>query len=185
MRTARSFALLLLCGCVACAHEGSRSGPPLSSRSVLEEFASILNKNIPEFRKIADPRAFYVVNGRPVNFSVFNLADTTNAFPPRPLESSARADPDTNPFVLNQRGVYHFAPLDLNFSFSHIAILDNGRLKVFSFLNCEGRGETVRDVLQYLAQMGSYSDTVIARVQNYRSYGTYYQTDPQSHVTCQ
>lgn len=185
MRTALSFGLLLVCGFVACAREESGSEPAHSSRAVLEEFASILNRNIPEFRRVADPRGFHVDNGRPVNFFVVNLADTTNAFPPRPLASSARADADTSPFVLNQLGVYHFAPLDLNFSFSHVAVLENGRLKVFSFLNCEGRGETVRDVVQYLAQLGSYSDTVIGRVQNYRSYGTYFQTDPQSHVACQ
>ena len=71
--------------------------------------------------------------------------------------------------MLNTRGVYHFAPRRLELSFSHIAVLDNGQLKVFSFVNCEGRGQSIRDVLEYLAQRGSFSDTVIARVRNYFS----------------
>ncbi len=176
MRTIRSFALLILC-CAACAHNGSERAVA-STRAVIEEFAAILNRDIPEFREKYDPGGFAVVDGRPVNFFVFNLADTTNIFP---LSSPKSA---TGPFVLNARGVYHFAPLRLEVSFSHIGVLDNGQLKVFRFLNCEGKGDSVRDVVKYLTQNGSFSDTVIARVQNYRSYGRYFQTDPQSHVIC-
>ncbi len=184
MSTPRLFALLILSGCAACAHEESGPRPVIATRNAVEEFASILNRNIPEFREMYDPRGFAVVDGRPLNFFVYNLADTTNVFPRRPIASTVRIYSDTNPFVLNERGVYHFAPLRFDVSFSHIAILDNGHLWVFPFVNCEGRGESVRDVVKFLVQTASYSDTVIARVENYRSYGVYFQMDPQSQVMC-
>jgi len=148
---------------------------------VLEEFAAVLNRNIPEFRRVHDPEGFRIVDGRPVAFFVFNLADTANAYPKNAFDSTAYSD--GNPFTLNSRGVYHFAPLRLNLSFSHIGVLAKGRLKVFSFLNCEGKGDSLPDVVEYVTEMG-FDNTVVARVRNYRAYGTYFQVDPQSYVMC-
>jgi len=182
MRFAVTVLLLTLSACASGANEEALSSRANASRYVLEQFAAVLNKDIPQFRD-DDPRGFVVVNGRPANFFVFNLVDTTNSFSPLRLDPPGTDDASRVPFILNERGVFHFAPLQLSLSYSHIAILDHGHLKVFGFVNCEGRGASLRDIIQYATQLG-YSDAMIDRLQHYRTFGVYIQTDPQSHVVC-
>lgn len=185
MRTTLLLVLLVGWGCGGGRDDESGPGPATSSRPVLEEFAAILNRNVPEFRETIDRKGFRVVDGQPVRFFVFNLADTTNSFP-RDLDPAK----DTQlPFALNEQGIFHFAPIWLEYSISHIGVVENDQLRVFSFVNCEGRGESIRDVVEYVSGLGSYDSAVIARVQDYRSYGFYVLYDYEdpsdpSYVKC-
>ncbi len=140
---------------------------------VLDEMANILNREIPKYKKIYDDKGFYVENGVPHNFFVFDLIDTTN-----------NSYPAKKPIVIKNEGVYHFAPVRYRFSFSHIAVIHNGELKVFSSLNCSKKGDNISEVIKYVKANIDYNEELIRRILNYRSFGMYFQTDPQSFVDC-
>jgi hypothetical protein len=83
--------------------------------------------------------------------------------------------------------VYHFAPVDLPFSFSHIVILNNGDLRIFRAINCRGRGETLDDVVEYVTELlKDRKDLaeIITRIKDYRKYGMFFTVDDDT-IRCQ
>lgn len=148
-----------------------------SRRDVLERFAAILNASIPEFGKRRDSK-YYVVDERPWAFGVHDLTDPSNVVHPT---GAARCIE----FIDNH--VYHVVPVLIDYSFSHIIILEGGNLKVFRSINCRGRGETLEDVLEYLRPKladDKNKDEVINRVINYRQYGRHVAMDNFSGLRC-
>jgi len=135
--------------------------------------AEILNKAIPKYKKLYNPKGFYVSDGYPKNFFIYNLVDTINNSYPAKI-----------PVQIGYEGVYHFAPVRYRFSFSHIAVIRDGEMKVFSYLNCKDRGDNIEDVINYIKENFDYDETVIDRVRNYRKFGMYAKIDPQSHLDC-
>lgn len=97
-----------------------------------------MNDNIPEYSKY-ESEGFTLKNDRPFGFFIFDLVDTLN---------KVVSLNDCIEFKDNH--IYHFAPLDNPFSFSHILILNGKEKKVFKFINCENKGEDVSAVLRYV-----------------------------------
>lgn len=144
-------------------------------QAVLEELAGMLNSSIPEYKKIYSA-GFYVDDEGAATFDVYDLVDVTNI-------ESVRAGRHCIKFINDH--VYHVYPADYGFSFSHIAILENGNLKVFKSINCRGKGDTVDDVIAYLKKKGFYDRETLERVQRYREYGVYTRTDNYTRVRCE
>jgi hypothetical protein len=93
----------------------------------------------------------------------------------------------TESVEFKDRHVYHFAYIDLPFSYSNIAYLENGQIKIFKSLNCPGRGDRVSDAIAYLdskLKPGANKRAVLARVKDYRKYGVYSSFDGSASVRC-
>ncbi len=140
---------------------------------VLTNLAEILNNSAPTFRKY-EPRGLEVVKDKPRRFFIYDLTDPSNTG--TSLGSCVQ--------LLNKH-VYHVAPMYLPYSFSHILFLDDGQLKVFRSVNCNG-GDRIEDVLNYLKanlpDNGKKSET-LTRVQAYRDHGVYVTID-DTRVRC-
>jgi hypothetical protein len=83
--------------------------------------------------------------------------------------------------------VYHFADIDLPFSFSNIAILEDGDVRIFKNINCEGQGARIEDVVSYLNEKlkdDKNKDEIIQRVINYRKFGVYTSLNGLSTPQC-
>lgn len=141
-----------------------------SNKGFLDIMANTLNKSIPKYKRRYDKKGFYIENNQPRNFFVFNLVNTEN--------NSFQAA--NNEIVFKNKGIYHFAPIKLEFSFSHIAIINEGEMKVFSYINCDNKGDNINTVLEYVKSNFDYEDSVLSRIKNYRKHGIYFKTDPQS-----
>ena len=145
-------------------------------RATLERFANILNASIPEFGRMMGFK-FEVSDGEDMGFQVHDLTDPLNA------------DSDDTDACIEfiDKHVYHVVPGLNDFSFSHIIILEGGKLKVFRSINCRDRGDKLEDVIRYLnlKLAGERNkDDVIGRVKDYRRYGTYVRMDNFSSLRC-
>lgn len=115
-------------------------------------------------------------NARATNFFVYDLTDPSN----KQTTSNESID-----FINGH--VYHFAYLDAPYSYSHIGILENGKLKVFSGINCQYVGAKLEDVLKYLdvkLEKGEAKNDLIKRVKNYRKYGVYLRFRDSTTLRC-
>jgi hypothetical protein len=140
---------------------------------ILNDLAKVLNKSVPKFKKRYDPLGFYVENGKPKNFFIFDLTDTLN-----------KSFPSENDIEFKENHIYHFAPLRYEYSFSHLVILKNGRLKIFRSINCEKKGDKLQMVLDYLKEIGINDEKTMENILNYRKFGIYLEIDPQSIILC-
>jgi len=142
----------------------TKNPDPLYKRpTILAQFAEILNISVFGTRK--DDYVFKVENERPLKFTIYDLTDTSN------IGSSL----DDCIKLINNH-VYHFAPIQKRYSFSHIVILEDGAIKVFRSINCPGKGDNLEDVLSYLSQKlkdNKDKGKILSRVKNYRKYGIY------------
>ncbi len=135
--------------------------------SLLFQLADTLNEEFSELDGMHSRMRFYVHENNPVNFFVFDLIDTTN-----------NSENDRGFIEFKDPGIYHFSPTRYRYSYSHIAILHNGKLKIFSYLNCDENGETVEKVLTYIERYLSLEKEALDRIRRYRSYGHYVLRDP-------
>ena len=137
---------------------------------LLEKLESTLKNSIPAYAQFSS-RGFFV----------YDLNDPTNKYIPGEY---AQADSSIR-FIDNH--VYHFAPIEFIFSESHIAVLENGRLKVFKSINCKDSNEHLADVVAYVKKRLKKNpdlEQVLTRVRDYRTYGFYINTD-SPRVTCE
>ncbi|MBL8190333.1 MAG: hypothetical protein JNK38_20115 [Acidobacteria bacterium] len=137
-------------------------------QEILEKFASILNASAPGYKKY-ESRGFYIENERPQKFFIYDLTDTSN-----------KGTPLGGCVQIQNKHVYHVAPIYTPFSFSHIITIHDKSLKVFRNINCKGRGNSLEDVISYLNQElinSKDKDKIIARVKNYRKHGIYATID--------
>lgn len=139
----------------------------------LKAMADLLNKEAPQFKSRYDPKGFYVEDGRPVNFFVYDLVDP-----------SANSYPATHPVKLKNEGIYHFAPVQFEFSFSHIAVIKDRKMKVFSYLNCDNSRDKIADVIDYVTKNFSYDESVIDRITSYRFYGHFTKAEDRYELEC-
>jgi hypothetical protein len=143
-------------------------------QKILEQLANLLSSSIPKYKKYFPD--FYVENESAGGFFIYDLTDISNK------------DISTTDCIKFQNNhVYHFSPYYIPFSFSHILILEDGNLKIFKSINCEGKGDRLEDVVTYLNEKlkdDKNKDEIISRVKNYRKYGSYW-TDDDVHVYCE
>ncbi len=144
-----------------------------TEESLLSEMANKLNNNIPEFKEQFDPKGFYIRKDKPVNFFVYDLIDTT-----------ANEYPNTQRITPKDNGIYHFAPVRFRYAFSHIGVIIDSEMKVFSFINCNDQGHSLNEVIAFVRDKQRFSDRDIDNLINYRHFGKYYATDSQTNVLC-
>ena len=149
---------------------------------ILDQMAGILKLSIPK-----DAILYSMLHsdweGHKLRFFVYDLTDPNNIHP----EANKRGPIlDASCIRFLDHHVYHFSPFFIPYSFSHIAFLENGELKVFKVLNCEGKGDSLDDVVAYLEQKlkdDEQKDEVISRVKDYRKFGYYFTVD-DTYVRC-
>jgi hypothetical protein len=147
---------------------------------VLKQLAEILNNTATYFHnaKYLNKNRVSIAsveNGRPIGFTVYDLTGESNIGTPL---GSCMEFKDSH--------IYHFSLIFTSYSFSHIAILEGGKLKTFKGINCQ-KGDSLGDVVNYLDQKlkdDSNKDEIISRLKNYRKYGIYAATD-DSALQCQ
>ena len=148
-----------------------RCSPNRDSRydrqTVLLQFADVLNDAAPGFKKYQD-HGFHVDNEKPQHFFIFDLTVPSN-----------RSTPSSGCIDLLNRHIYHFAARYIPFSLSHVAFLDDGKMKIFRAINCKNSKENIDDVTKYVAQRLNLreNDEVLQRVRDYRKYGEYFTVD--------
>jgi hypothetical protein len=161
---------------------GADPDPRYPRQQILQQLEGILRKSIPK-----DAKYYGMLQsdweGKNLRFFVHDLTDPNNIYSDIKLGSKKASS--CIRFVENH--VYHFSPFFIPFSFNHIAFLDNGELKVFKRLNCEGKGDTIADVVTYLEEKlkaAKDKDEIISRVKDYRKFGTYFTVD-DTWVRCE
>lgn len=138
---------------------------------VIQRFANVLNKTL------ATTSFKVTEKGTGKGFVIFDLVDTTN-FEGRNDECVSFVD----------RHIYHFASIVFEESYSNIAYLENGQIKVFETINCKGKGNTLQDVIDYIEPKIEGSDNydkILYRIRNYRKYGYYVAYDNYSVINCE
>lgn len=136
-------------------------------QEVLNVFLTTLRQTRPEY-EIGD-RRFYIWAEKARGFFVYDLTEPSN----KQVFSTECVDFKNN-------HVYHFAPTTLDYSSSNIAILEDGKLKIFTSINCKDSRDSLNNVVDYLQKKLAESKEkgdILDRVKNYRKYGTYYSID--------
>lgn len=130
---------------------------------ILLEFENTLKTSIPLYEK-----SYYQ------GFFVYDLTDAPNNFLPERYNRPKRC------INFIDGHVYHFSALQLEDSFSHIAFLENGKIKIFKSINCINSQDNLSDVIEYAEKTlknGKKKDEMLIRLKNYRRYGFYRTTD--------
>lgn len=142
--------------------------------SVFNLFASTLNQLMtPEVKK---EKKFYVSeNCHLAGAFIWDLTDTLN-----------KATTLSACIQLKEGHVYHFCPFRKNYSYSNIAVLYEGRVRIFSAINCPGKGERIEDVIRFVSDSLQIQDKegLIKRIRRYREFGAYIMIDEQSDLNC-
>lgn len=131
-------------------------------------------------RDYAFPRgypSFFIQESRSVGFFIYDLTDPSN----KQTSLDERIEFKNN-------HIYHFADIDLPFSFSNIAILEDGKIKFFRAINCTKKGDRLEDVIAFLNEKlnnDKNKDEILKRVKNYREYGVYTSFNGLSTLQCE
>lgn len=138
-------------------------------KEILKSMNRILKNSVPGFDKFPS-----------MGFFIYDLTDPSNNYKSK---TSSRIEEGCINFVNNH--VYHFSVSDWSYSKSQIAVLENGKMKVFNSINCKGSSTQLEDVLRYVNEKltGRIKEDTIARIKNYRRYGAY-QTVDSTDYTC-
>jgi len=141
---------------------------------ILSRFGKVLSDLVPTYKRL-DGNGFYVEGECQLTGAfIIDLSDTTNR------------ETNLNECVKFLEGhVYHFAPIRENNSYSNIAILADGNVKVFKAINCPETGDKLNEVIEYVQKSGvKYDDPLLDRIKNYRKYGVYLKVDELSEFQC-
>jgi len=146
-------------------------------QKVITEFANTLNMLKPN--RGNDKKGFYLDQKcQLVGAFIWDITDTLN---------NETILNDSSCIALREGHIYHFSPTRIKYSYSNIAILNNGRVIIFKAINCPNRGDKLEDVIQFIIDSLHSSEPkeeLINRVKNYRKYGAYLGTDEQSEFIC-
>ncbi|MEZ5347359.1 MAG: hypothetical protein R2681_17560 [Pyrinomonadaceae bacterium] len=144
---------------------------------VLNQLSDVLRNSISEKMQEQISWRFLTEESRASGFFVWDLTEPSN----KQTSLLERVEFKNN-------HVYHFAFIDLPFSFSNIAVLEDGKLKIFKAINCKGKGDSLEDVVGYLAKKlknDKNKDEIVGRVKNYREYGVYVPFNDLSEPQCE
>jgi hypothetical protein len=144
-------------------------------KKVFNKFANTLNLLVPGWG--IDKKGFYVSKEcQLIGAFIWDITDTLNK------ETSLNEC-----ISLKEGHIYHFAPMRKTYSFSNIAILKDGRIKVFKAINCPEKGDKLENVIQFITDsLSTTTDKaeLIIRLKNYRKYGAYLRVDAQTEFKC-
>ena len=133
---------------------------------VFSKLNTILNTSIPQ--KIGG--FSNAPNGATIGYTVWDLTDTTNVNIRTPIEKAS------NGIKFIEKHFYHFVPILTYISYSHIAYLENGNIKVFKSINCNNRGDNYDDLIEF-AKRKCTKKEVLENLKNYRHFGIYLAED--------
>ena len=143
---------------------------------ILREFGDLIeSQTLKNLKRNYLPYSFE--ESRVAGFFIYDLTEPSN----RQTSMLERVEFKNN-------HIYHFADIDLPFSFSNIAVLEDGKIKIFKTINCEGKGDSLEDVVAYLNEKlkdDRNKDEIIKRLNNYREYGVYAAYDGLSKPQCE
>ena len=180
------FFLVLSLGIIACASKSKIENT--SSNDFSENidsltfkttslFAKSLNKTVPEYQ-IEYGKSFSVSkNGYLNHFLIYDLTDTSSYY-----KYDAKHE-----FKIQKYHLYHYFPLDIQYSFSHIAFVGESEVTIFESINCTDRGDKVDDVFAFIKTRKSILqnyDTIIGNLAQYRKFGKYYSKDMMGQLQC-
>lgn len=143
-------------------------------KSILNNFANTLKSLVPDYKGV-EKKGFYVSEEcQLVEAFIYDLSDTLN-----------RETTLSECIEFREGHVYHFAPIRQRVSYSSIAILIGGEMKIFKAINCPEKGDRLEDAMDYI-QKSEIKDkgALLSRVRNYRKYGAYINVDEQSEFKC-
>lgn len=144
-------------------------------KKVFTEFANTLNLLIPEWG--LDKKGFYVNEKcQLIGAFIWDITDTLNK------------ETTLNECIALKEGhIFHFSPMRKTYSYSNIAILNGGQVKIFRAINCPEKGDKIDDVVQYIKDsLSSMPDqsALFNRLKAYRRYGVYLRIDEQTEFKC-
>jgi hypothetical protein len=141
------------------------------------QFANVLNSLVLNYKENDDEGMFDKGNCRLIGVFIWDITDTLN-----------KETVTENCIEFKEGHIYHFAPIRERDSYSSIAILKKGKVKIFKAVNCPEKGDRIEDAIQYIKDHlpnAVDKESIIARVRNYRNYGVYTKTDEQSEFSCE
>lgn len=138
--------------------------------TTLKKIEKILNKSAPEYKEIVDDGFSNIDGGIPIGYSVFDLTNPSN--------KSKKTPEDTGEGIEFIEGhFYHFSPVIMSMSYSHIAFFSKGEMITFSSINCLDKGDSFNSVLEFIKDKPSIKKEVINNIKNYRRFGYYHIED--------
>jgi hypothetical protein len=145
-----------------------------NKNEVLKEFNVILNDLTSEFSIIVEGGFSNTEEGVPIGYTVYSLNDPNN-YSKTPYENDG--------ITFLEGHFYHFSPVLMFISYSNIAYLENGKVKIFKAVNCLDRGDDINKVIEFAndkLKNNSNKAEIIERIKNYRQFGRYHIEDVHS-----
>ena len=150
---------------------------PYETDVVLSKFSQILNEEFPLYEEYQDGIFSNTNEGYTVGYTIFDLTDTLNY-------STRKGDNLYGKIILNDKHFYHFAPIPWIISISFIAYLEEDEIKVFEYLNCEGKGDSIEDVITFAQEKKLLNQDLEKSLRNYRDFVIYMAMDNFDTVNC-
>ncbi|AZA77002.1 hypothetical protein EG347_05500 [Chryseobacterium sp. G0186] len=98
-------------------------------------------------------------------------------------KETIKSDSLENGLLLND-GVYAFYIKDIRYSFIHIYIKSNGKIKIFESINCPNDNLKMNQAIAYIKDNFENKGNIVDNISNYSNYIQYYKVDPQSKLNC-
>lgn len=154
----------------------SQSTKTYDKKDVLRKFNMVLNNSAPEYKKIVDGGFSNMEDGVTIGYTVYDLTDTTNINKKIPTDTITGIE-------FKEGHFYHFVPAIFSMSFSNIAYLENGNIKIFESINCLDKGTTLDEVMNFAKEkLKGHKDekAILTNIKNYRQFGNYLTEDNYS-----
>lgn len=162
------FASIYLLVFLSCAN--TQNSKLYNKEKVLSELNTILNSSVPEYKSITENGFSNTSEGVTIGYTVRDLTDTTNVNKRTPDDKG-----DGIKFIENH--FYHFVPVIMPMSYSHIAYLEDGNIKVFKSINCTDIGDDFDDFIAFAKTKLIEKEDVLENLKNYRKFGEYLVED--------
>ncbi|KMQ61339.1 hypothetical protein ACM46_14985 [Chryseobacterium angstadtii] len=87
--------------------------------------------------------------------------------------------------LLLKDGFYAFYIKDIRYSFTHIYVKSNGKIKIFQSINCPPDNIKIKEAITYIKDNFGNKGSLVDDISNYSKYIQYSKIDPQSKFNCQ
>ena len=142
-------------------------------RAILEIFSKTLGSLLPDHNG-PTKNGFYVNKDcHLIGAFVYDLTDTLN-----------REESLHECIEFKESHVYHFAPMRKDISYSSLAVLSGGHVRIFKAVNCLKHGDKIEDVLKLVQELKIADDLTLKTIRNYRRYSAFIDGDEQSEFVC-
>src|SRR5438309_2269907 len=105
-------------------------------KEILMKFANVLNSLVLDYKANDDGGLFDKTNCRLIGTFIWDITDT-----------SKKEITTGNCIQFKEGHIYHFAPVRKRDSYSSIAIIKKGDIKIFRAVNCPEKGDRIEDAI--------------------------------------